>query len=114
MEMMIKKKKICKQDAREKRTAIISKCCFVFSDPCLVQYCMKGRECVLLNGEPQCVCQKQCPPHRRIVCGSDGHIYPNHCELHRAACLSSTAITVQRGIHCIKRGNFNYLTTRNE
>ncbi|XP_049818576.1 follistatin-related protein 5-like [Aethina tumida] len=74
------------------------------TNPCLVQYCMKGRECVLENDMPKCICQKSCPPHRRLVCGSDGHIYPNHCELHRAACLTATAITVQRGVHCVKDG----------
>ncbi|KAJ8924834.1 hypothetical protein NQ315_000988 [Exocentrus adspersus] len=74
------------------------------TNPCLVQYCMKGRECVVENGEPQCICQKQCPPHRRAVCGSDGRIYSNHCELHRAACLQSTAITTMRGTFCVKIG----------
>lgn len=53
-----------------------------------------------------CVCQRQCPPvnRKKLVCGSDGHIYPSHCEMHRAACISETAITVQRGVHCIKQG----------
>lgn len=77
-----------------------------FTDPCLVQYCMKGRECVLENGEPKCICQKQCPPHRRAVCGSDGKVYTNHCELHRVACMQSTAITSMRGTHCVKFGKY--------
>lgn len=79
-----------------------------FSDPCLVHYCMKGHECTLTEtGEATCVCQRQCNLHRKLVCGSDGHIYPNHCELHRAACITKTAITIERGIHCVKHGKFS-------
>ncbi|XP_065160651.1 follistatin-related protein 5-like [Atheta coriaria] len=77
------------------------------TNPCLVHYCYKGHECVLgITGEAECICQRQCPIafHKRLVCGSDGHIYPSHCELHRAACLTRTAISVQRGVHCVKHG----------
>ncbi|XP_074037998.1 follistatin-related protein 5 isoform X2 [Leptinotarsa decemlineata] len=70
------------------------------TNPCLVQYCTKGRECVVQNGEAKCICQRECPPHRRTVCGSDGVIYPNHCELHKAACSKSTTITAMRGTFC--------------
>lgn len=80
----------------------------ILPDPCLVQYCPKGHECTLdESGEVAlCVCQRQCPPvnRKKLVCGSDGHIYPNHCEMHRAACLKATTISVQRGVHCIKQG----------
>lgn len=73
--------------------------------PCLVHYCMKGHECTLTDtGEATCICQRQCNMHRKLICGSDGHIYPNHCELHRAACLTKTAITIERGVHCVKHG----------
>lgn len=78
-----------------------------FPDPCLVHYCPKGHECIVdTNEEAVCVCQRQCPPagRRKLVCGSDGHIYPSHCEMHRAACMQETIISVQRGVHCIKQG----------
>ncbi|XP_031348426.1 follistatin-related protein 5-like [Photinus pyralis] len=66
---------------------------------------MKGHECTLTeDGEAKCVCQRQCNVHHKLVCGSDGHIYPNHCELHRAACLTNTAISIERGVHCVKHG----------
>ncbi|KAJ8982692.1 hypothetical protein NQ317_013164 [Molorchus minor] len=74
------------------------------TNPCLVQYCMKGRECIVENDEPKCVCQRRCPTHKRTVCGSDGEIYSNHCELHRAACLKSAAVTAVRGTFCVKLG----------
>ncbi|GJQ68334.1 hypothetical protein Trydic_g16928 [Trypoxylus dichotomus] len=75
------------------------------TNPCLVHYCMKGHECTLAStGEAICICQRQCNVHRKLVCGSDGHIYPNHCELHRAACLTKTAISIERGVHCVKHG----------
>lgn len=79
------------------------------SDPCLVHYCTKGRECAVENGKATCVCQRQCAVHRRLVCGSDGHVYPNHCELHRASCMTATAITVERGVHCIKHGKLFFI-----
>lgn len=75
------------------------------TNPCLVHYCMKGRECVVTkNGQATCQCVRQCAMHQRVVCGSDGHIYPNHCELHRAACLTRSAISIERGVHCVKHG----------
>ncbi|KAF5303953.1 hypothetical protein FQA39_LY01738 [Lamprigera yunnana] len=90
------------------------------TSPCLVHYCMKGHECILTEtGEATCICQRQCNVHRKLVCGSDGHIYSNHCELHRAACISKTAISIERGVHCVKHGKgwaptslyFNQLVT---
>ncbi|XP_071050414.1 follistatin-related protein 5-like isoform X2 [Onthophagus taurus] len=75
------------------------------TNPCLVHYCMKGHECTLTDaGAATCICQRQCAVHKKLVCGSDGHIYPNHCELHRAACLAGTTIAVERGVHCVKHG----------
>lgn len=78
-------------------------------DPCLIHYCPKGHECVVTgNGEATCICQRSCGERRKLVCGSDGHIYPNHCELHRAACLTEQSITIERGVHCIKHGKCIY------
>ncbi|XP_017770314.1 PREDICTED: follistatin-related protein 5-like, partial [Nicrophorus vespilloides] len=80
------------------------------TNPCLVHYCNKGRECILdESGEASCVCQRKCPEvegrrGRRLVCGSDGHIYSSHCDLHRTACLSGISVSVRRGVHCIKHG----------
>lgn len=68
---------------------------------------MKGHECSLTGaGEATCICQRQCNVHRKLVCGSDGHIYPNHCELHRAACITKTAIAIERGVLCVKHGTY--------
>lgn len=75
------------------------------TNPCLVHYCPKGHECTVTpSGEATCICQRSCGERRKLVCGSDGHIYPNHCELHRAACISDTPISIERGVHCIKHG----------
>ncbi|KAF4531901.1 hypothetical protein B566_EDAN000930 [Ephemera danica] len=38
-----------------------------------------------------------------MVCGTDGHSYHSHCELHRAACLQRRAIAVDHAMTCLKR-----------
>jgi hypothetical protein len=34
------------------------------------------------------------------VCGSDGQLYPSHCELHRQACIKQVHIRVNRNGEC--------------
>lgn len=76
---------------------------FIFTDPCLVRYCGKGRECIIdSNGNSECICQKRCPKHEKLVCGTDGIIYPNHCELHRTACVEDRNIAVDHSFGCPK------------
>lgn len=83
------------------------------SDPCLVHYCPKGRECELnlFTNAPECVCQRSCDGeqtptatalnnYNRPICGSDGMVYENHCELHRAACILNRPIAFQRLEKC--------------
>ncbi|XP_075233144.1 follistatin-related protein 5-like isoform X3 [Lycorma delicatula] len=70
-------------------------------NPCLVHYCGKGRECRVIAGSAQCVCQRHCRKHQKVVCGSDGRLYDNHCELHRTACLTNTLIVVDHTFACL-------------
>ena len=67
------------------------------SDLCKEVTCRTGRECrILASGAAECVCRRKCPRRRRKqVCGSDGMIYDNHCELHREACLKGTATKLE-------------------
>lgn len=75
------------------------------SDPCLIHYCAKGRECVVNpKGLPECVCQRYCAHRRKPICGTDGMIYENHCELHRAACILERPITLQKLEKCTTIG----------
>lgn len=81
-------------------------------DPCLVHYCPKGRECEInsITKLPECVCQRSCTidnsptadiiNYNRPICGSDGMVYENHCELHRAACILNRPIAFQRLEKC--------------
>ncbi|XP_060534738.1 follistatin-related protein 5-like [Cylas formicarius] len=70
------------------------------NDPCLVQYCAKGRECVVQDGAPRCVCATHCPPHRRPVCASNGKVFGSHCEMHAHACRVQKKITQMPGTFC--------------
>jgi hypothetical protein len=75
----------------------------VSTDPCLVKYCGKGRECQISRGVAQCVCQRRCRKRQKLVCGTDGLLYANHCELHRTACLEDRAIAVDHAYGCMKQ-----------
>lgn len=71
------------------------------TDPCLTHYCAKGRECTVNDqGEPECVCQRDCPYRKKPICGTDGTVYENHCQLHRAACLLNRPIAFQKLEKC--------------
>ncbi|XP_030835975.1 follistatin-related protein 5 [Strongylocentrotus purpuratus] len=72
----------------------------VFPDPntdaCSHVECPKGSECLVnrTTNLAECICRPYCKPHYKPVCGSDGVMYENHCELHRASCVSGQRITV--------------------
>ncbi|XP_072290890.1 follistatin-related protein 5 [Eucyclogobius newberryi] len=73
-----------------------------FPKPCEHKYCGLGRHCVVDEdtGLGECRCLDQCKPHYKPVCGSDGQLYPNHCELHRASCLRGHKITILHSEEC--------------
>lgn len=83
------------------------------NNPCLTHYCPKGRECELdaATNVPTCICQRSCDRRNnsnsaidaindKPICGSDGMVYENHCELHRAACILNRPIAFQRLEKC--------------
>ncbi|XP_035282386.1 follistatin-related protein 5 isoform X3 [Anguilla anguilla] len=72
------------------------------SGPCENKYCGLGRHCAINweTGQGDCVCLDGCKPHYKPVCGSDGELYANHCELHRAACLRGRKITTVHSEDC--------------
>ncbi|RZF49112.1 hypothetical protein LSTR_LSTR008398 [Laodelphax striatellus] len=82
-------------------------------NPCLVQYCGKGRECRVIEGVAQCICQRRCRKHQKVVCGSDGRLYDNHCELHRTACLSNKLILVDHTFACLSRDGKEIVVKQN-
>ena len=70
-------------------------------DPCISVFCGKGRTCEISSqGQPACICIRHCKPHYKPVCGSDGLLYQNHCELHRAACIADTPIKIDHSRKC--------------
>lgn len=48
----------------------------------------------------ECVCQRYCAHRKKPICGTDGMVYENHCELHRAACILERPITFQKMEKC--------------
>ncbi|KAI1230511.1 hypothetical protein IHE44_0009971 [Lamprotornis superbus] len=60
---------------------------FVHSGPChTILGCLEDE---LLE---QCLCSRDCGYDGEPVCGSDGHIYPNHCQMEVASCRNNTSI----------------------
>ncbi|XP_055330472.1 follistatin-related protein 5-like [Paramacrobiotus metropolitanus] len=56
--------------------------------------CDHGRTCHISaeSGNAECVCREHCPKRHNPVCGSDGILYWNHCELHRTGCRENRII----------------------
>lgn len=77
-----------------------------FPGPCEHKYCGLGHHCVAnrATGQGECQCLDQCKPHYKPVCGSDRKLYQNHCELHRAACLSGRRLTIVHSEECFYKG----------
>ncbi|KAG7458761.1 hypothetical protein MATL_G00224060 [Megalops atlanticus] len=75
--------------------------------PCEHKYCGLGRHCVVNEetGRGDCACMDHCKPHYKPVCGSDGELYENHCELHRSACLKRQRITTIHSEDCFYKGD---------
>ena len=77
-------------------------------DPCLIHYCPKGMECILTNNQqPECICQRQClitnkrKRRHHAVCGSNGKIYSNYCELNRENCITGDKVIFQTLSKCL-------------
>ncbi|XP_075065845.1 follistatin-related protein 4 [Mixophyes fleayi] len=74
---------------------------------CEQKYCGQGRRCIvrLESGLPECVCLAKCKPTYMPVCGSDGKLHENHCELHRASCLHGKKIYIVHSKGCFFKGD---------
>uniref|UniRef100_A0A8C9SRB5 Follistatin-like 5 n=1 Tax=Scleropages formosus TaxID=113540 RepID=A0A8C9SRB5_SCLFO len=78
-----------------------------FLGSCENKYCGLGRHCVIdpESGLGACKCLDRCKPRYKPACGSDGALYENHCQLHRAACLKRQRITVLHNEDCFYSGD---------
>jgi hypothetical protein len=71
--------------------------------PCAFVKCAAGEDCQIDRlGRPRCSCPPPCDKVVRPVCGSDGIVYDNECELHRKACLEKRPIAVNHIGQCRK------------
>ncbi|XP_016087764.1 follistatin-related protein 5 isoform X2 [Sinocyclocheilus grahami] len=91
-----------------------------FPGPCEHKYCGLGKHCVVdrETGEGECQCLERCKPHYKPVCGSDGKLYQNHCELHKASCMAHQRITIMHSEECFYKddncrlGDYKKLKTK--
>lgn len=72
-----------------------------------MKYCPKGSECTINSRNiPICVCQRECilydKKKRRHICGSNGKLYANFCELYRESCIIGKSINVSDMSECVK------------
>ncbi|XP_050013742.1 follistatin-related protein 4 [Alexandromys fortis] len=77
------------------------------SASCGKKPCSPGSRCSLdrTTGQPSCHCVEVCRPRYMPVCGSDGRLYGNHCELRRAACLLGKRIVSVHSKDCFLKGD---------
>ncbi|XP_054002269.1 follistatin-related protein 5-like [Hylaeus anthracinus] len=96
------------------RSSLTEESYFPEIDPCAKKYCGPGRECERSpNGTVAlCGCVRKCPRRHRPVCASNGQIYTNHCELHKAACISESPLTRSRLVRCLHHDIENAHTRR--
>lgn len=76
------------------------------SPSCGKKLCSHRSRCLLnrATGQPSCHCQEVCRPRYVPVCGSDGRLYGNHCELRRTACLLGQRIVSVHSKDCFLKG----------
>ncbi|XP_052053322.1 follistatin-related protein 4 isoform X2 [Apodemus sylvaticus] len=74
---------------------------------CGKKLCSHGSRCLLnrTTGQPLCHCLEVCRPRYMPVCGSDGRLYGNHCELRRAACLLGKQIVSVHSKDCFLKAD---------
>lgn len=53
-----------------------------------------------MGGVARCICVRKCGPAKRRVCGTDGQLYGNRCELHKSGCLTGVDIEVDHTLKC--------------
>ncbi|XP_048590165.1 insulin-like growth factor-binding protein 7 isoform X4 [Nematostella vectensis] len=56
--------------------------------------------CLMVDGEPKCICPAACPTDVTPKCGSDGKLYLNKCEMRRASCDQGRVITERPWENC--------------
>ncbi|NXV30871.1 FSTL4 protein, partial [Rissa tridactyla] len=74
---------------------------------CEKKYCGRGSKCVVNKdtNQPECRCVEDCKSNYMPVCGSDGKLYENHCQLHRASCLQRKKIYIIHSKDCLFKGD---------
>ncbi|CAF0752008.1 unnamed protein product [Adineta ricciae] len=70
-------------------------------EACKPLMCFNGKTCMIENGIGVCRCLFNCSSQENTVCGSNGIIYRNLCELERDRCLREENIVPVDHSYCI-------------
>ena len=88
---------------------------FFFLSPFLaVEHCEDDLDCrsgrICKNFTCECADEDYCLGLNKPVCGSDGILYPSHCELHRVACTIEKHIKVDTKGVCLQKISSKFFT----
>ncbi|CAH1798785.1 unnamed protein product [Owenia fusiformis] len=63
--------------------------------------CDGYKQCVIQNGDSACTCDFQCSDKQDILCGTDGDIYFNECQLNKTNCRKDARTNIANKGPCV-------------
>lgn len=81
-----------------------------------MHFCTKSQECIVdpITGQPNCICLRKCPTYnrrnQRKLCGHNGRLYQNYCELLQDSCYLNQTIRIQKISKCGDENDINITT----
>lgn len=74
---------------------------FYVTEPCRRVICKNNAVCVVTQEKQGiCRCPEKCHDKKDSVCGSDGKVYENECEMKQMSCKQQQPLTVVKKGSC--------------